>query len=35
MQYHSPAFWHMIEKLLPGYEEQKNWLKFNGAEIDL
>jgi predicted metal-dependent hydrolase len=32
---HSPPFWHMIEKVLPSYEEQKNWLKFNGAAMDL
>lgn len=32
---HSPKFWRTIEKVMPGYETQKNWLKFNGAGMDL
>lgn len=32
---HSPAFWRIVEKVLPEYEEQKNWLKFNGAGMSL
>ena len=32
---HTPPFWRMIEKVLPGYEEQKNWLRFNGAGMSL
>jgi len=32
---HSPAFWRVVEKVLAGYEEQKNWLKFNGAGMSL
>ncbi|OUS09085.1 metal-dependent hydrolase [Gammaproteobacteria bacterium 42_54_T18] len=34
-QNHSPAFWRVVEKVMPGYEEQKNWLKFNGASMSL
>lgn len=32
---HTPAFWRQLEKILPGHEEQKNWLKFNGAGMSL
>jgi len=32
---HSPAFWRSVEKVMPGYQEQKNWLKFNGAGMTL
>jgi predicted metal-dependent hydrolase len=32
---HSPKFWRTIEKVMPGYETQKNWLKFNGAGMSL
>ncbi len=32
---HSPKFWRTVEKVLPGYEEQKSWLKFNGAGMSL
>ncbi len=32
---HTPPFWRMIEKAMPGYEEQKNWLRFNGAGMSL
>lgn len=32
---HTPAFWRLMEKILPGHEAQKNWLKFNGAGMSL
>ncbi|GAB1258263.1 SprT family zinc-dependent metalloprotease [Aurantivibrio plasticivorans] len=32
---HTPAFWRAVEKILPGYEAQKKWLRFNGAGMDL
>jgi len=32
---HSAAFWHSVEKLMPGYEEYKSWLRFNGAGMSL
>lgn len=30
-QKHSADFWRYVEKILPQYEEQKSWLKSNGA----
>jgi len=32
---HSAAFWRTVEKVLPNYQEQKSWLKFNGAGMSL
>ena len=32
---HSPKFWRTVEKVMPGYDEQKAWLKFNGAGMGL
>lgn len=32
---HSPAFWRSVEKVLPEYEKEKTWLKFNGAGAGL
>lgn len=32
---HSAAFWNEIDKVLPHYAEQKEWLKKNGAALDL
>jgi len=32
---HTPTFWRLLEKILPGHEAQKNWLKFNGAGMSL
>jgi predicted metal-dependent hydrolase len=32
---HSPAFWRTVEKVMPNFEEPKNWLKFNGAGMSL
>jgi predicted metal-dependent hydrolase len=32
---HSKAFWNEIDKILPDYEKQINWLKIHGAGMDL
>ena len=32
---HSPAFWHQVEKIMPDYKENKQWLKLNGASLEL
>lgn len=34
-QSHNAAFWRSIEKVMPGYEEQKIWLRLNGAGMSL
>lgn len=34
-QSHNAAFWRSIEKVIPGYEEQKIWLRLNGAGMSL
>lgn len=30
---HSFKFWKQVERILPGYREQKEWLNINGAEL--
>lgn len=32
---HTQAFWNEVDKVLPKYENQVNWLKLNGAGMDL
>lgn len=32
---HSPAFWNEVDKVLPRYDKQVEWLKRNGAGMDL
>lgn len=32
---HSTAFWNEIDKVLPRYLEQKEWLRKNGAALDV
>lgn len=32
---HSPEFWGEVDKIIPDYHERKNWLRINGASIDL
>jgi len=32
---HSDTFWNEVDKVMPDYEERKNWLKLNGAGLDL
>jgi len=35
VQDHSPAFWELVESVMPNYDERKNWLKINGANLDI
>ncbi len=30
---HSPAFWSLVAKHLPGYAQERHWLKSHGAEL--
>lgn len=32
---HSPAFWHIVEKVMPDYQERIGWLKRFGASLEL
>ncbi len=32
---HSTAFWNEIDKVLPSYRERKQWLRANGASLDV
>ena len=32
---HSDAFWREVEKVLPDYRERQEWLRVNGAGLDL
>jgi predicted metal-dependent hydrolase len=32
---HTDAFWNEVDKVLPGYRERKDWLKKNGAAMDV
>lgn len=32
---HSDAFWNEVDKVLPRYQERKNWLRRFGASLDL
>lgn len=32
---HSDAFWNEVDKVLPRYRERKEWLKVNGASLDV
>ncbi len=32
---HSDAFWNEVDKVLPRYRERKQWLRINGAALDL
>lgn len=32
---HSQAFWNEVDKVLPNYQEQKAWLKMNGAGLTI
>ncbi|HOY24161.1 MAG TPA: SprT family zinc-dependent metalloprotease [Cellvibrio sp.] len=34
-QNHSDAFWNEVDKVLPDYRERKEWLKRNGASLDI
>lgn len=32
---HTQAFWNEVDKIMPNYTEQQNWLKYNGVGMDL
>lgn len=32
---HTEAFWNEVDKILPNYRERREWLKKNGAAMDL
>lgn len=32
---HSKEFWSLVERIMPDYREQKEWLKANGISMDL
>jgi predicted metal-dependent hydrolase len=32
---HTEAFWNEVDKVMPAYRERKEWLKKNGAAMDL
>ena len=32
---HTTEFWNEVDKVMPKYEEQMNWLKLNGVGMDL
>lgn len=32
---HTDAFWSMVDRVLPDYQERKDWLKMNGAGMDV
>lgn len=32
---HNEAFWNEVDKILPDYHERKNWLRKNGAAMDV
>jgi len=32
---HTPAFWEMVESVMPNYREKKEWLRLNGANLDI
>jgi predicted metal-dependent hydrolase len=32
---HTDAFWNEVDKVLPNYQERKEWLRKNGAGFDV
>jgi predicted metal-dependent hydrolase len=32
---HTKAFWNEVDKVMPDYGERKEWLRVNGAGMDL
>ena len=32
---HSSEFWEIVESVMPNYIEKKNWLRLNGANLDI
>ena len=34
-QDHTDAFWNEVHKVIPNYGERKEWLRVNGARLDV
>jgi len=34
-QNHSDAFWELVGSVMPSYLDRKNWLRLNGAGLDI
>lgn len=32
---HTGAFWNEVDKVMPDFRERKEWLRNNGAELDV
>jgi predicted metal-dependent hydrolase len=32
---HTAAFWNEVDKVIPQYSERKEWLRKNGASMDV
>ena len=32
---HTSAFWNEVDKVMPDHRERKDWLRKNGASMDL
>ncbi len=32
---HTEAFWNEVDKVMPDYRERKDWLRINGAALDV
>ncbi len=32
---HNHRFWELVESVMPDYEEKRNWLRMNGASLDI
>ncbi len=32
---HTAAFWNQVDKVMPDFQERKDWLRANGAGMDL
>lgn len=32
---HTESFWNIVDKVMPDYKERKDWLRLNGAGLDL
>jgi predicted metal-dependent hydrolase len=32
---HTGAFWNEVDKIIPNYAERKEWLRKNGASMDI
>ncbi|MBT8230589.1 MAG: M48 family metallopeptidase, partial [Bacteroidia bacterium] len=30
---HSPEFWSIVKKIMPGYRQKELWLKENGVKL--